>query len=120
MGPEVVVVMPPGFQFLARIEALDEPVLIGLARRDVVPLDVAFLTPAQDRHAGQLGAVIAGDRLGPCHPFEHRSIELTPDPSAGDLRAGGQAHALAAIVVDHGEDTHPPSPSALPAPSKQR
>ena len=72
MGPEVVVVVPPGFQFLAgvgkaggdrlvqeliaqaRIEAFDEPVLVGLPRRDLVPLDIAFLRPAQDRHTGQL------------------------------------------------------------------
>lgn len=127
MRPEVVVVVAPGFQLLAGvgeagedrlvqelvpepgIEALDEPVLIGLARRDVVPLDVAFLAPAQDRHAGQLSAVIADDRVGPCHPLEHRCIEFTPDPSAGDRRVGDQAHALPAVVIDHGEDPEPAS-----------
>ena len=61
MGPEVVVVVPPRFQLLTgvgeagedrlvqelvpepRVEALDEPVLVGLAWRDVVPLDIALL-----------------------------------------------------------------------------
>ena len=75
MGPEVVVVVPPGFQFLAGVgetgedrlvqelvaqtcvKAIDEPVLIRLSRCDVVPLDIAFLRPAQDRHAGQFRAV---------------------------------------------------------------
>ena len=33
----------------SRVEALDKPVLLRLARRDVVPLDLAFLRPAQDR-----------------------------------------------------------------------
>ncbi len=61
MRPEVIVVVLPGFEFPAgmgragedrlvqtfvpepRIEALDEPVLTGLARRDRVPLDIALL-----------------------------------------------------------------------------
>ncbi len=129
MGPEVVVVVPPGFQLLAgmgeagedrlvqelvaqtRIEALDEPVLIGLARRDVVPLDIALLRPAQDRHAGQFGAVVTDDGVGPCHPLEDRCIEFAPDPCAGDRRIGNQAHTLPAVVIDHGEDPEPASAS---------
>lgn len=75
MRPEVVVVVAPGFQLLAGVgeagedrlvqelvpqacvEALDEPVLVWLPRRDVVPLDIAFLRPAQDRHTGEFSAV---------------------------------------------------------------
>jgi hypothetical protein len=43
------------------VEALDEPVLLRLARRDVVPGDATFLMPAQHRVRGQLGAVVADD-----------------------------------------------------------
>jgi hypothetical protein len=43
----------------APVEALPEAVLHRLARRDVVPGDAAFLLPAQDRHRGQLGAIVA-------------------------------------------------------------
>jgi hypothetical protein len=39
------------------VEALHEAVLHGLARRDVVPLDMALLLPLQDGVRGQLGAV---------------------------------------------------------------
>ena len=126
MGPEVVVVMPPGFQFLARmseagedrlvqelvaqarIEAFDKPVLVRLSRRDVVPLDIALLRPAQDRHAGQFGAVIADDRMGACHPLEHGCIKFTPDPRTRDRRVGDQAHALPAVVINDSKDPEPP------------
>ena len=125
MGPEVVVVVPPGFQLPAGmgeagedrlvqelvpepgIEALDESVLIGLARRDVVPLDAPLLRPAQDHHAGQFGPVVADDRMGTCHALEQGCIEFTPDPRAGDRRIGDQAYALPAIIIDHGEDPEP-------------
>jgi methylase of polypeptide subunit release factors len=40
------------------VEALDERVLLRLSRRDLVPLDLVFLRPAQDRHAGELGPII--------------------------------------------------------------
>ena len=77
MGPVVVVIVPPSgehrtglrqagedrlveaFVSETGVEALDEPVLLRFARRDVVSLDVAFLRPAQDRHAGQLGTIVA-------------------------------------------------------------
>src|SRR5215469_14968706 len=40
------------------VEALDERILLRFARCDVVPFDAAVLRPAQDRRAGQLGAVV--------------------------------------------------------------
>ena len=40
-------------------EALRERILLRLAGRNVMPADLALLTPAQHRRAGQLGAVIA-------------------------------------------------------------
>jgi hypothetical protein len=44
------------------VEALDEGVLRRLAWRDVMPSDLGLLSPSQDRHAGQLRAVVADDR----------------------------------------------------------
>ena len=95
----MVVVIPPDIQLLAsmgeagedrldqelvpqaRIEAFDEPVLIWLARRDVVPLNIAFLAPAQDRHAGQFGAVVADHRMRlAALPVQPR--QLPRDPQA--------------------------------------
>jgi hypothetical protein len=40
----------------ATVQALDEAVLHRLARRDVVPLDLAIFLPLQDRPRCQLGA----------------------------------------------------------------
>ena len=43
------------------VAPLDEGVLLWLVWRDVVPLDLLLLSPAQGRHAGQLGAVVGDD-----------------------------------------------------------
>ena len=45
------------------VKALDKGVLLWLAWRDVVPLDLLLLRPAQDRHAGQLSAVAHRERM---------------------------------------------------------
>src|SRR5690242_8630909 len=75
------------------VEALDQGVLLRLARGDVVPLDASVLTPPQDRHAGQLGAVVrdARDRLAA--PGDDR-IELAPDPQPDrDVSATSPRHS---------------------------
>src|SRR6202795_432761 len=77
----LVVIVPPGLQHgtsvrqrfeqrlvqqlvaQAAVEALDEAVLLRLAGRDVVPADAGRIRPAQDRIRGQLGAVVADDRV---------------------------------------------------------
>ncbi|KIT98651.1 hypothetical protein QU38_02935, partial [Staphylococcus aureus] len=79
--PDVVVIVLPGgehepgmgqrreqrlveaFVPQAPVEALDEAVLHRLARRDVMPLDLTFLRPAQDGRRGQFGSVIADHRV---------------------------------------------------------
>lgn len=66
MGPDMVLVLPPDFQLLAgmgdagedrlvqklirqaRFETFVEPVLLWLAWRDVVPLEIALLSPPQE------------------------------------------------------------------------
>ena len=47
----------------ATVEALDEPVLLGLARRDVVPANTGAVCPLQDGVGRVLRAVIADDRV---------------------------------------------------------
>ena len=80
--PELVVILPPGFDQLSSfgeaeekmfiealvakfaVEAFDEGVLHRLAGLDIVPGD-SFGGPAQHRIAGQFGPVIADDGVGP-------------------------------------------------------
>jgi len=45
----------------ASAEALNESVLHRLARCDEMPLDAAFLAPAQDRYAGQFRSIVIED-----------------------------------------------------------
>ena len=46
------------------VEAFDKAVLLRFGRRDVVPPDADRVRPAEDGIRGQLGAVIADDRVG--------------------------------------------------------
>ncbi len=46
------------------VEAFDEAVLHGLARRDIVPLDLPVLLPFQDGIRGQFGPVVADHHAG--------------------------------------------------------
>ena len=59
--------------------------------------------PLQDGVRGQLGAVVAYDRLG-LAAFSEEPIELASDPDAGDRGVGHQRQAFARAVVDHDED----------------
>jgi hypothetical protein len=90
------------------IEALDKGVLLRFARRDVVPFDTALLRPAQDRRAGQLGAVV-GDTGGGFTAFGNYRIEFAPDPQPGQRGIGDQRQALAGEIVDDGEDAKAPA-----------
>src|ERR1700686_555613 len=99
MWPLLVVITPPGLQYgtgvrqrfeqrlvqqliaQAAVEALDEAVLLRLAKRDVVPADAGRIRPAQDRVRGQLGAVVADDRPGVARAGER--YRRVPAPRAG-------------------------------------
>src|SRR5262249_38232872 len=94
------------------IEALDKPVLLRFARRDVVPSDTALLGPAQDRRAGQLGAIV-GDTGGGLTAFSNNRVELAPDPQAGQRGIGDQRQALAGEIVDDGENAEAPAVTEL-------
>jgi hypothetical protein len=40
------------------VEAFDEAVLLGLARCDIVPINIILLNLLEDCHAGERGAVV--------------------------------------------------------------
>ena len=65
----------------------DKGVLHRLAGRDVVPLDLVVVGPPQDGVRGQLGAVVADDRLG-FAARDQKAIEFAGDPDAGDRGVG--------------------------------
>lgn len=54
------------------VEALDEPVLLPLARCDIVPQHRSLLLPGQDRVRRHLGAIVADDHQQP--------TAMLPDP----------------------------------------
>jgi hypothetical protein len=90
-------------------EALRERVLLRLAGGDVVPADAALLRPAQDRRAGQLGAVVAHHRQRQAALRADR-VQLARHPLAGQRGVGHQSQALVAEVVDHAQN---PEPAAI-------
>src|SRR5690606_21067061 len=85
------------------VEALAEGMLRGLAGRDVVPFDPAFLLPSQDRDRGQLAAIVADDQLwvtaasGDC-------VQFAGDPHPRQRRVRDQAKTFPGEVVDDGQD----------------
>jgi hypothetical protein len=78
--PDLVVIAPPALEQASGVsevvedllvqqlvpqpadEALDEGVLLGLARRDVVPVEAGAVGPRQDGARGELRAIVADDR----------------------------------------------------------
>ena len=89
--PDLVVVEPPALEQAPSVsevledllvqhlvaqaadEALDEGVLLGLAGRDVVPVETGAVGPRQDRARGELGAVVADDLVGAPRTTSSRS-----------------------------------------------
>ncbi len=69
--------------FLAHpsVEALDQAVLHGLSRRDVVPADLAVLLPFEHRITGQFGPIVAD------HKTWIPAKLGDPNQFAGDTRA---------------------------------
>lgn len=63
----VQILEEPGIQYLVTVrpvEALDEGVLVGLARLDVPDLDPVILAPAHKDLAQEFRPVVAADRPG--------------------------------------------------------
>ena len=85
------------------VEGLDETILGGLTRCDVVPFDPVLLLPFEHGARGQLGAVIADDHArSPTHLDD--PVEFARDTNAGDGVIGDEGQAFPAEVIDHGED----------------
>src|ERR1700716_581762 len=118
MRPLFVVVAPPNLQhrtgvrqrpeqrlvqqFAAQpaIETLDEPILLRLAGRDVMPTDTGLTRPAQDGVRGQFGAVVADDRVWPLPSPANDVIEFSRNAPAGDRGVGEQCQAFSGGIVN--------------------
>jgi hypothetical protein len=117
--PHQVVVPPPSFDddpglgkagedFLietfvteAVIEAFNEGILHGLARRDVMPFDAGSVGPLEHGPRGQLAAVDGHDHGGPA-TSGHEGIELAHDTDAADRcidRQGPQGSRSMSILL---------------------
>src|ERR1043165_433213 len=92
----------------AAVETLRKCVLGWLAWRDVVPVDTRLLRPAQDRHAGQFGAVV-GDTGDGAAAAGNDSVELTGHAAPGEGGIGHQAEAFTGEVVDDDQDPEAPA-----------
>src|SRR5258707_6522899 len=124
VGPHLVKVPPPGFQLGAgvgegaekgrvqqlvaqlAVEALAEAVLLGLARGDVMPADLALVGPFQDGVGRQFRAVVADDRRRLAAPADDR-VQRARDASPADRGVGHQRQTLAGAVVVHLQDPEP-------------
>ena len=84
------------------VEALHDPVLLRLARRDVVPFDPAFLLPAQDGVARQFGAIVRDDHGRSATPGDD-PIQLAADPYARERGVHHDRQRFAGEVVDHAQ-----------------
>ena len=84
-------------------EGFDERVLLRLAWSDVMPLDPRLLRLAQNRPAGQLGAIVRDANRRPPTDGDDR-IELAYAPLARQRCIGDQRQAFPRKVVDHGKD----------------
>jgi hypothetical protein len=130
MRPDVVVIEPPALEQLSGVgevleyllvqelvakpadEALDESVLLRLARHDVVPVEAGAVGPRQDSARGQLRTIIADDRRRRTMPG-NEPIELARHAYPGDRRVGDRCQALASEVVDHDQDPEAPGGKAV-------
>lgn len=72
-----------------------------------MPFDLALLAPLEDRHGGQLGAVVRDAGRGFAAPGDD-GIEFAGDPDAGQGSIRHQGQALAGEVIDHGQDAKAP------------
>ena len=63
------------------VKAFNETVLLGLCRRDVVPIDACILNPLQNCLAGELGAIARDYRFWHATLRDH-TVPLTRNPLA--------------------------------------
>ena len=91
-----------------RSKALDEAVLLRLARRNVVPAGATLVSPAQDRIRRQLGAVVADNGAGLAASTDH-IVQLAGNTPARDRAIGDERQALPSAVIDDCQDAEAPA-----------
>ncbi len=67
----------------APIEALDEGILHGFARRDVMPVDAGVISPSQDGVAGEFAAIVADHHLR-LAALDHQPVQFPRHTDAGE------------------------------------
>ncbi len=58
------------------VKAFDKAVLLGFSRRDVIPIDTRILNLFEDRHAGELSAIVRHNRFWHT-PLSNHLIQLS-------------------------------------------
>lgn len=87
----------------ATVEALDEGVLGRLAGCDAMPVKLAISNELRDRVSGELGTVIAGNRLGLAANDKRRG-QFPHEPCALQRSVCHQREAVPRAFIDHGHD----------------
>ena len=90
----------------ASIEALDEPILHGLPRRDIIPFDTLLLRPPADRIAGELGSVVADNHFRLASARED-PIKLPNDVLVRHGCVSEKAYAFPGSDIDDRRDPEP-------------
>jgi hypothetical protein len=73
----------PEFVPQAPIEALDEGILHGFARRDVMPFDAGAISPSQDGVSGEFAAIVADHHLR-LAGLDHQPVRFPRHTDAGE------------------------------------
>ena len=125
MRPEVVVELSPALDHGAgfakvpeplpvealvsqlAIEALHEPVVPGLARRDEARAHVHVPKPLHDPGRGELGPLVGADELG-FAVKAHQARERQDDVPRGDRRGNFDRQALAGVLIEDVEQPDRP------------
>jgi hypothetical protein len=71
-----------------------------------MPIDTSFGRPRQDCVRGQLGAVVAADRLGLAVTGDE-AVEFARDPSSRQREVGDRSQALARADIVDRQDAQP-------------
>lgn len=101
--------MPQALVAQPAVEALNERVLLRFAGLDVVPVDARSFAPGQDRHAGELRAIVGNARRR-LAPDRDDGIQLARNTGARERGVRHQGKAFACAVVG---DRQCPEPAAI-------
>jgi hypothetical protein len=88
----------------AAVEAFNQPVLLGLARIDVMPGHFGITCPFEDRRAGELGTIIADNAVGFTVNPDHRG-QFPRHTRTKDAGIDDQPQILAGAVIIYRQNT---------------